>query len=78
MNTVRERIVTEYTVAEYRYIAAVCLRKAVEALGDAKLSRLLRAARIDEADANDELTIARKTCEDNGTPVNPSPILSLL
>ncbi len=79
MSTVRDQFVAEYTAAEYRFIAAVALRKAAETMNaDGGLARMVRVTRANEADANAELTIARKTCEDNDIPVNPSPVLSLL
>jgi len=77
--TFREQIVDEYTAAEYRYIAAVALRKAAETLNaHGGLARMVRVTRANEVDANAELTIARKACEDSGIPVNSSPILPLL
>ena len=80
---VREQIVAEHTSAEYRYIAAVCLRKAVETMGDGEplrpfRTRMLRTARAHEAEAKAELDAAHKACEDAGIPVNSSPILPLL
>jgi hypothetical protein len=79
MSTVRDQFVAEYTSAEYRYIAAVALRKAAETLNaDGGHARTIRVARANEADANAELVLARKACEDAGIPVDSRPILSLL
>lgn len=76
-NMVRKQIVAEHTAAEYRYIAVVCRRKAIEAMGD-DYRLLLSAARTDEAVAKADLDAAHNACEDAGIPVNSSPILPLL
>jgi len=79
MSTLRERIVAEYTAAEYRYIAAVALRKAAETMNaEGGFSRAVRQSHANEGDAKADLFLAHKKCEDSGIPVNSSPILPLL
>lgn len=72
----RDNLVAEYTAAEYRYIAALALRKALEAVPDTLGS--MRRAMATEQEANDALIRARKTLEAHAIPVNTSPVLTIM